>query len=190
MKAFLSIILAVAVSISTAMAKHGGHGGHRGHGGYHGKHGKHYSSVSARGGRNSAAANRQNTHWAATGAAETGEAVIGRRLGNGGYWGGGSRFIFIGGGYPYYWNWYPYWGWRYPYAYCTAIILRICTLTTVAPYQDTDTLGPEPSWFPAPASPGNCASGIPAVKSHYGFLKAPIGTYIGELAPSAVCGAA
>jgi hypothetical protein len=22
--------------------------------------------------------------------------------------------FFIGGGYPYYWNWYPYWGWRYP----------------------------------------------------------------------------
>ena len=42
MKAFFSIILAVALSISTAMAKHGGHGGHRGHGGYHGKHGKHF----------------------------------------------------------------------------------------------------------------------------------------------------
>jgi hypothetical protein len=50
-KAFLSIILAVAVSISTALAKHGGHGGHRGHGGYHGKHGKHFSSISLRSGR-------------------------------------------------------------------------------------------------------------------------------------------
>jgi hypothetical protein len=43
----------------------------------------------------------------------------------------------------------------------TAIILRIGTLTTVAPYQDTDTLGPDPSWFPAPASPGNCAQRNP-----------------------------
>ena len=50
------------------------------------------------------------------------------------------------------------------------IILRIGTLTTVAPYQDSDSLGPDPSWFPAPASPGNCARGIPAVKSHYGSL--------------------
>jgi len=53
----------------------------------------------------------------------------------------------------------------------TAIILRIGTLTTVAPYQDSDSLGPDPSWFPAPASPGNCASGIPAVKSHYGSFE-------------------
>jgi hypothetical protein len=35
----------------------------------------------------------------------------------------------------------------------TAIILRIGTLTTVAPYQDSDSLGPDPSWFPGPASP-------------------------------------
>jgi hypothetical protein len=52
MKTLLSTILAVAVSIGTALAKHGGgHGGHRGHGGYHGKHGKHFSSISPRGGR-------------------------------------------------------------------------------------------------------------------------------------------
>ena len=102
-------------------------------------------ATSAEAGRNSAAANRQNT---ATGAAETGEAVIGAAIGNGGYWGGGSRFIFIGGGYPYYWNWYPYWGWRYPY-FTTAIILRILgTLTTVAPYQDSDSLGPDHRGFP------------------------------------------
>jgi len=50
------------------------------------------------------------------------------------------------------------------------IILRIGTLTTVAPHQDSDSLGPDPSWFPGPASPGNCARGIPAVKSHYGSL--------------------
>jgi hypothetical protein len=54
------------------------------------------------------------------------------------------------------------------------IILRIGTLTTVAPYQDSDSLAPDPSWFPGPASPGNCASGIPAVKSHYGSLNSPV----------------
>jgi len=53
------------------------------------------------------------------------------------------------------------------------IILRIGTLTTVAPYQDSDSLGPDPSWFPGPASPVNCGSGIPAVKSHYGSLNSP-----------------
>ena len=68
MKTLLSIILAFAVSISTALAKQGGHGkqgGHRGHGGYHGKQGKHFSSSrceadksSAEAGRNSAEANR------------------------------------------------------------------------------------------------------------------------------------
>ena len=99
---------------------------------------------------------------------------------SGGYWGGGSRFIFIGGGYPYYSNWYPSWGWGYPYLYGTTaiilirIILRIGTLTTVAPYQDRDSLGPDPAWSPGPASPGNCASGIPAVKSHYASLNLPV----------------
>ena len=36
----------------------------------------------------------------------------------------------------------------------TAIILRIGTLTTVAPYQDSDSLGLDPPSFPASASPG------------------------------------
>jgi len=101
-KAFLSIILAIAVSISTALAKHGGHGGH------HGKHGKHFSSFSRSGSKFNRGASGKYRNW------------DGRnwRGGNwsGGYWSGG-RFIFIGGGYPYYWNWYPYWGWRYPYSY-------------------------------------------------------------------------
>ena len=35
----------------------------------------------------------------------------------------------------------------------TAIILRMGTRTTVAPYQDSDTFGANPSWLPAPASP-------------------------------------
>ena len=42
------------------------------------------------------------------------------------------------------------------------IILRIGTLTTVAPYQDSDSLGPDPSWFPGPASPGNCGQRNPS----------------------------
>jgi hypothetical protein len=116
-KAFLSIILAVALSISTAMAKHGGRGGHSGHGGYHGKHGKHFSSVSPRGGRNFSRSGPKFSRGKSAKYRNWG----GRnwRGGNwsGDWWNGGSRFVFIGGGYPYYWNWYPYWGWRYPYAY-------------------------------------------------------------------------
>ena len=121
--------------------------------------------------RNSAAANRQNTATgpAKTGeAAETGEAVTGaaaadsslsaeviRTTGIGTHIGAGAiltrttAIILIG------------------------IILRICTLTTVALYQDSDSLGPDPSWFPAPASPGNCASEIPAGKSYYVSLNSP-----------------
>ena len=116
---------------------------------------------SAETGRNSAAANRENT---AIGEVETGVAVIGaaaadpslsaeviRTTGIGTHIGAGAILTRT-----------------------TAIILRIGTPTTVAPYQDSDSLGPDPSWFPAPASPGNCATGIPAVKSHYGSLKAPL----------------
>src|SRR5882724_12295628 len=111
--------------------------------------------------QNSAAANREKI---ATGGAETGEAVIGtaaadsplsaeviRTTGIGTHIGAGAILTRT-----------------------TTIILRIGTHTTVAPYQDSDSLGPDLSWFPAPASPGNCASGIPAVKSHYGSLKAPL----------------
>jgi hypothetical protein len=55
------------------------------------------------------------------------------------------------------------------------IILRIGTtmIITIAPYQEGSSLGLDPSWSPAPASPGNSASGIPAVKSHYGYLNSP-----------------
>ncbi len=116
MKAFLSIILAVAVSMSTALAKHGGHGGgHRGHGGYQGKHGKHFSSISSRGGHKF---NRSGSKFSR---GKSGKyRNWGGRSWSGGNWSGnwrhnrffGDRFIFIGGlGYPYYWGWYPSWGW-------------------------------------------------------------------------------
>ena len=113
MKAFLSIILAVAVSISTALAKQGGHGGHRGHGGYHGKHGKHFSSVSPRGGRNFS-----RSGWKFSRGKSGKYRNWGGNWGSGGYWSGGSRFIFIGGfGFPFYS--YPYYGYSpyYNYSY-------------------------------------------------------------------------
>jgi hypothetical protein len=129
MKAFFSIILAVALSMSTALAKHGGHGGH---GGYHGKHAKHFSSMSPRGGRKFSRSGAQfsratsGTYRNWRGRNWSGRNWSGRNWsgGNwrGGYWGGrnwsgGDRFIFTGGyGYPY-WGWYPSWGWSVPYAY-------------------------------------------------------------------------
>ena len=133
---------------------------------------------SAEAGRNSAAANRENT---AIGEVETGVAVIGAAIGGVAVTGAAAADpslsaevirttrigIHIGAG---------------ALLTCTRttaiilirIILRIGTLTTVAPYQDSDSLGPDPSWFPGSASPGNCASGIPAVKSHYGSLNSPV----------------
>jgi hypothetical protein len=105
-------------------------------------------------GQNSPAANREKT---ATGAAETGEAVIGvavtgaaaadsslsaeliRTTGIGTHIGAGA--ILTG---------------------TTAIILRIGTRTTVALYQDSDSLGPDPSWFPGPASPGKLCQRNPS----------------------------
>jgi hypothetical protein len=132
-------------------------------------------ATSAEAGGNSAAANRANT---ATGAAKTGEEVIGAAIGGVAVTGAAADDSSLaadlvirttGIGTPIGAG-----------AILTrtaiiliGIILRICTLTTVAPYQDSDSLGPDPSWFPAPASSGNCASGIPTVKSHYGSLKTP-----------------
>jgi hypothetical protein len=130
---------------------------------------------SAEAGRNSAAANRENTVTGAvvTGAVETGVAGIGAAIGGVAVTGAAAadsslsaeviRTIGIG----------THIGAGAILTRTTAIILRIGTLTTVAPYQDSDSLGPDPSWFPAPASPGNCASGIPALKSHYGSLNSP-----------------
>jgi hypothetical protein len=92
--------------------------------------------------RNSAAANRQNT---ATGAAETGEAVIGAAIGGVADTGAAAadsslsaeviRTTGIG----------THIGAGAILTRTTAIILRIGTLTTVAPYQDSDSWGPDPS---------------------------------------------
>jgi hypothetical protein len=133
MKAFFSIILALAVSISTALAKHGGHGGHRGHGRYHGKQDKHFSSVSSRGGHKFSRSGSEKFSRGNSGKYRN----WGGRNWSGGNWSGnwrhhgfyGDRFIFTGGfGYPYYWGWYPSlgwsvswgwypsWGWSVPYA--------------------------------------------------------------------------
>jgi hypothetical protein len=118
MKTLLSIILAVAVSISTALAKHGGgHGGHRGHGGYHGKHGKHFSSISPRGGRKFSRSGSQFSRGTSGKYRNWSGRNWGGRNWSGRNWSGSDRFIFIGGyGYPY-WGWYPSWGWSVPYAY-------------------------------------------------------------------------
>ena len=118
----------------------------------------------------SAAAKRENT---ATGPAETGAAVVGAAIGGMVVTGAAAadsslsaeviRTTRIG----------THIRAGAIHTRTTAIILRIGTLTTVAPYQDSDTFGANPSPFPARASPGNRASGIAVVKSRYGFLKAP-----------------
>jgi hypothetical protein len=89
----------------------------------------------------STAANRQST---ATGPAETGEAVIGAAIGGMAVTGAAAadsslsaeviRTTGIG----------THIGAGVILTRTTAIILRIGTPTTVAPYQDTDTLGPDP----------------------------------------------
>jgi hypothetical protein len=123
---------------------------------------------SAEAGQNSAAAHRQHmatgvpaTGVAATGAVVTGVAVIGVAV-TGAAAADSSEVIrttrigtHIGAG---------------AILTCTRttpiilirIILHIGTLTTVAPYQDSDSLGPDPSWFPGPASPGNCGQRNPS----------------------------
>jgi hypothetical protein len=95
----------------------------------------------AQAGGNSAAANRENT---ATGAAETGEGVIGAAIGGVAVTGAAAadsslsaeviRTTGIG----------THIGAGAILTRTTAIILRIGTLTTVAPYQDSDSLGREP----------------------------------------------
>ena len=114
---------------------------------------------SAEAGRNSAAANRENT---AIGEVETGVAVIGAAIGGVAVTGAAAadpsssaeviRTTGIG----------THIGAGAILTRTIAIILRIGTLTTVAPYQDSDSLGPDPSWFPAPASPGNCCQRNPS----------------------------
>src|SRR6266550_9579463 len=99
---------------------------------------------SAEAGRNSAAANRENT---AIGEVETGVAVIGAAIGGVAVTGAAAadpslsaeviRTTGIG----------THIGAGAILTRTTAIILRIGTHTTVAPYQDSDSLGPDPSWF-------------------------------------------
>jgi hypothetical protein len=122
-------------------------------------------ATSAKTGGNSAAANRQNT---ATGLAETGEVVetgeevIGAAIGGVAVTGVGAadsslsaeviRTTGIG----------THIGAGAILTRTTAIILRIGTLTTVAPYQDSDSSGLDPSWFPASASPGQLCQRNPS----------------------------
>jgi uncharacterized repeat protein (TIGR01451 family) len=100
-------------------------------------------TISAEADGNSAAANRENT---ATGAAETGEGVIGAAIGGVAVTGAAAadsslsaeviRTTGIG----------THIRAGAILTRTTAIILRIGTLTIVAPYQDSDSLGPDPSW--------------------------------------------
>jgi ABC-type enterochelin transport system substrate-binding protein len=113
-------------------------------------------ATSAEADGNSAAANRENT---ATGAAETGEDVIGAAIGGVAVTGAAAadsssaeviRTTGIG----------THIGAGAILTRTTAIILRIGTLTTVAPYQDSDSLGPDPSWFPAPGWSWGCVATV------------------------------
>ena len=98
-------------------------------------------ATSAEAGLNSVAANRENT---ATGPAETGEAVIGAAIGGMAVTGAAAadsslsaeviRTTGIG----------THIGAGAILTRTTAIIPRICTLTTVVPYQDSDSLGLDP----------------------------------------------
>jgi hypothetical protein len=117
---------------------------------------------SAEAGRNSAAANRENTVTGAveTGAVETGVAGIGAAIGGVAVTGAAAadsslsaeviRTTGIG----------THIGAGAILTRTTAIILRIGTLTTVAPYQDSDSLGPDPSWFPAPGWSWGCVATV------------------------------
>jgi hypothetical protein len=114
MKTFFSIILGVAVSISTVRAGHGGHSGHGGYhggrGGYHGGHGGHFNSISPRGGHKFS---RSGPKFSRGGSGAyrnwSGGNWSGRNW-SGGNWSGGF-------GYPYYWDSYPSWSWGIPYVF-------------------------------------------------------------------------
>jgi hypothetical protein len=115
------------------------------------------SSAEASG--NSVAANRENT---ATGAAETGEGVIGTAIGGVAVTGAAAADSSLSAEVTRTTGIGTHIRAGAILTRTTAIILRIGTLTTVAPYQDSDSLGPDPSWFPAPASPGNRVSRSPS----------------------------
>jgi hypothetical protein len=90
----------------------------------------------------SAAAHRENI---ATGAAETGEAVIGAAIGGVAVTGAVAADPSLSAAVIRTTGIGTHIGAGAILTRITAIILRIGTLTTVAPYQDTDTLAPDPS---------------------------------------------
>src|SRR5436190_1673945 len=108
MKTFFSIIFAVAVSVSTVRAGHGGQGGHGG-------------------GRN-----WEGSNWSGgDGFGFSGGFGYPHYWDWYPSWGWGIPYLFnygyyscgyypsygYGFGYPYYWDWYPSWGWGVPYAF-------------------------------------------------------------------------
>jgi hypothetical protein len=119
MKMFFSIILALALSLSTALATHGGDGEHRGHGGYHGKHAKHGKYFVPRSARSGHKFSRSESKFS-RGKSGKYRKWSGRNWSRDN-WNGDWRnnrfsvdqFIAIGGfGPPYsFWDWYPEWGW-------------------------------------------------------------------------------
>ena len=132
MKALFSIILAVAVSISTVRAERGGHGGHGKHGGYHGGHGGHFSSISPRGGHKFSRGGSKFSRGGKWRADNWGGGGFGYPYYwdwypswscipyafNYGYYSYGYYPSYgYGFGYPYYWDWYPSWSWSIPYAF-------------------------------------------------------------------------
>jgi hypothetical protein len=127
------------------------------------RYGREADATSAEAGGSSAAANRENI---ATGPGETGEGVIGAAIGGTAVTGAAAADTSLSAEVIRTTGIGTHIGVGAILTRTTPIILRIGTLTTVAPYQDSDSLGPDPSRFPGPASPGNYASGIPPVKSH------------------------
>ena len=118
------------------------------------RHRRKADTRSAEAARNSSAVHREDleTGAAVTGAAATGAAVtdsslpvdlVTRTTGVGIHIGVGATLTLT----------------RTTAIILTGTILRTGTSMTIAPYQEGDSLGPDPSWFPAPGSPGNCASG-------------------------------
>jgi hypothetical protein len=103
--------------------------------------------------------NRENT---ATGAAETGEAVIGGAIGGVAVTGAAAADLSLSAEVIRTTGIGTHIGAGVILTRTTAIILRIGTLTTVAPYQDSDSLGLDPSWFPASASPGQLCQRNPS----------------------------
>src|SRR5262245_4541499 len=121
---------------------------------------------SAAAGGNSAAASRENT---ASGAAETGAGVIGAAIGGAAVTGAAAADSSLSAEVTRTTGTGTHIRAGAILMRTTAIILRIGTLTTVALYQDSDSLGNDPSWVScAGLLPANCASRNPSGKNHYG----------------------